>query len=61
MKPGRKPHPWRVLTEAAIAYVHAETEDELRRAEYRLRDAARRWRDERAPRGRPSESEGMGA
>lgn len=53
MKPGRKPHPWRVLTEAALAWANAETEDEARRAEHRLRSAARRWRDERAPRGRP--------
>jgi hypothetical protein len=58
VKSGRKPHPWRVLTEAALAYAGAETEEEHRRAEYRLRDAARRWRDERAPRGRPVLDEG---
>ena len=51
---GRKPHPWRTLTEAAIAYAQAETEQEFRRAASRLRDAARRWHDEPRKRGRPA-------
>jgi hypothetical protein len=54
-KPYWQPHPWHVLTEAAIAYANAETATELRLAEYRLRSAARRWRDGPRVRGRPAE------
>ncbi len=50
---GRRPHPWRTLTEAAVAYANAETEEEYARAGWRLRSAAIRFRDERAPQGRP--------
>jgi hypothetical protein len=55
-KPYWQPHPWHVLTEAAIAYANAETADELQRAEDRLRSAARRWRDGPRVRGRPAAS-----
>jgi hypothetical protein len=53
-RPGPKPHPWHVLSEAALAFANADTEVEIRRASWRLAKAAVRYRDERAPRGRPS-------
>lgn len=61
MKPGPKPHPWRTLTEAALAYAAAQTEDEYRRASMRLLQAARRYRDEPRPVGRPPEATGDAA
>ena len=39
------PTPFQLLTEAALAYANAETDDQYRRAEYRLRYAARFYRD----------------
>ena len=40
------PTPWSLLCEAALAYAEAESEQELARAEYRLRYAARFYRDD---------------
>jgi hypothetical protein len=53
-RPGPKPHPWQTLVAAALAFAAAETETEYRRASWRLIKAAERYRDERAPRGRPA-------
>jgi hypothetical protein len=59
---GPKAHPWRTLTEAALAYAAANTETEFRRAGWRLAAAARRFRDEPSPVGRPrGEAAGEGA
>ncbi len=55
MKPGLQAHPWRTLTEAALAYADAETEEQLQRARWRLAKAAIRFRNEQRPRGRPVE------
>jgi hypothetical protein len=46
-------HPWQTLIEAALAYAAAETEDEFRRAAWRLAKAAKRYRDEPRGAGRP--------
>jgi hypothetical protein len=51
----RPAHPWRVLTDAALAYAAATTEQEFERASMRLLQAARRYRDEPRPNGRPPE------
>jgi hypothetical protein len=51
---GRKPHPWRTLTEAAIAYAEAGTDEEYRKASMRLLSAAKRYRDEPKHIGRPA-------
>ena len=40
------PTPWALLTEAALAYAAAETEKELELAEWRLRYAAKHYRDD---------------
>lgn len=51
---GRHPvYPWHALTEAALAYALAETEQEFTRATHRLISAAKRYRDDPRPAGRP--------
>lgn len=55
-RPGPEPHPWETLANAAVAYAWAESAEELARSIDRLRAAAIRFRDERAPRGRPREA-----
>jgi hypothetical protein len=54
-RPGPKPHPWRSLVDAALAFAAAETDDEFRRASWRLAKAAVRYRKTPRHAGRPSE------
>ena len=58
MKPGPKPQPWRTLADAAILFAASlEAGDrgaELARAKARLRSAARRYRRDPKPLGRPA-------
>ena len=50
------PTPWTLLSDAAIDFAQAETEDEFMRASYRLRYAARFYRDHPGPNGHPDEA-----
>lgn len=54
------PTPWVLLTEAAIAYADAETEKDFELAEYRLRYAAKHYRDKPGPQGRRAKENGAG-
>jgi hypothetical protein len=60
-RPGPKPHPWRSLVDAALAFAAAETDDEFRRASWRLAKAAVRYRKTPRRSERPASEEGKAA
>lgn len=47
------PSPWTLLTEAALAYADAESDEDVRKAADRLRLAAKRYAEAPRPVGRP--------